>query len=116
VSVKTLVCPHCHTQVPEQANVCTGCGAEIVRGLTRRGRSLVGLIFVGLAILVAGVVLRIVEIKHGGPPLPQPKAQDAIFVFPLVIAVVVASYLIGTKVARLIFPSRVRFFRSYQHQ
>ena len=47
----------------------------MVRGLSRRGRSFVGLIFVGLAILVAGVVLRIVEIRHGGPPLPQPRLK-----------------------------------------
>ena len=59
-----LACPHCHTLVPETAGVCTGCGAEVVRGLSRRGRSFVGLLFVGLAVFIGAIVLRALEIAH----------------------------------------------------
>ncbi|MGI9113795.1 MAG: zinc-ribbon domain-containing protein [Chthoniobacterales bacterium] len=77
--VKVLICPHCHTQVPEAASVCTGCGAEVVRGLTRRQRSIVGLIFVALAIVLFGVSLRAYEIANGTPFLRPPKAEDGPF-------------------------------------
>src|SRR5262245_32361523 len=65
--MKALVCPHCHTSVPETASVCTGCGSEVVRGLTRRQRSFVGVIFVAIAILLFGVFLQAYEIAHGQP-------------------------------------------------
>jgi predicted nucleic acid-binding Zn ribbon protein len=114
--VKTLVCPHCHTQVPEGASVCTGCGAEIVRGLSRRQRSLVGLAFVAVAILILGIFLRGYEIANGHPFLRSPKAEDGLLVIAGLILVVFLPYLVGIRVARLFRRSRVRFFRSYQHQ
>ncbi|MBV9008680.1 MAG: zinc ribbon domain-containing protein [Verrucomicrobia bacterium] len=64
--MKTLVCPHCNTQVPETASVCTGCGAEVVRGLSRGGRSLVGLLCVGVAVVIAGIMLRVLEMHKAG--------------------------------------------------
>lgn len=114
--MKTLVCPHCQTQVPTSASVCTGCGAEIVRGLTRRGRSLVGLLCVGFAILIAIIALRALEIGRGGPPLPSPKAQDGLIVVAAVIVLLVVPYVIGSRAARLLWRSRIRFFRNYQHR
>ena len=114
--MKTLVCPHCHTQVPESASVCTGCGAEVVRGLTRRQRSFVGLVFVAIAILIFGVFLRGYEVASGYPFLKQPKAEDAPFAILGIIIVVMIPYLLGTRIARLFRRSRVRFFRSYQQQ
>ena len=114
--MKTLVCPHCHTQVPENASVCTGCGAEVVRGLTRRQRSFAGLLFVAIAILIFGVFLRGYEVANGHPFLKQPKAEDAPYAILGIIIVVMIPYLLGTRIARLFRRSRVRFFRSYQHQ
>lgn len=114
--MKTLVCPHCQTQVLPSASVCNGCGAEIVRGLTRRGRALVGLACVGLAILIAVVALRAFEIARGGSPLPSPKAQDGLFVVAAVIVLVVVPYVIGSRAARLWWRSRIRFVRNYQHR
>ena len=114
--VKTLVCPHCQTQVPQSASVCTVCGAEIVRGLTRPGRSLVGLACVGLAILIAVVALRAFEIARGGAPLPSPKAQDGLFVVAAIIVLLVVPYVIGSRAARLLWRSRIRFVRNYQHR
>jgi len=113
VLVKTLVCPHCHTQVPENASVCTGCGAEVVRGLTRRQRSFVGLVFVAIAILIFGVFLRGYEVANGHPFLRSPKAEDGLLV---IVGFVVVPYLVGINAARLLWRSRVRFFRSFQHQ
>jgi predicted nucleic acid-binding Zn ribbon protein len=114
--VKTLVCPHCHTQVPESASVCTGCGAEIVHGLNRRKRSFVGLSFVVVALLIGVVIWRALEIAHGAPVLPSPKAEDGFFVIAGLIAVVVVPYLVGSRIALVLWRSRTRFCRTYQHQ
>jgi predicted nucleic acid-binding Zn ribbon protein len=116
VRVKTLVCPHCHTQVPEQANVCTGCGAEIVRGLSRQQRSFVGLAFVAGAILIFGVFLRAYEIATGHPFLKSLKAEDGLLFLVGLIAIVIVPYILGTRIARLFRRSRIRFYRTYQHQ
>jgi predicted nucleic acid-binding Zn ribbon protein len=114
--MNVLLCPHCHKQVPESASVCTGCGAEIVRGLNRRERSFVGLSFVVVALLIGVVIWRALEIAHGTPVLPSPKAEDGFFVIAGFIVLVVVPYCIGKRIARLFRRSRVRFFRSYQHQ
>jgi predicted nucleic acid-binding Zn ribbon protein len=114
--VKTLVCPHCHTQVPESASVCTGCGAEVVRGLNRRERSFVGLAFVGLAFIIFVVFLRAFEIARGVPFLSPPKAEDGFLFFVGLLAIVIFPYMVGRRLARFLYRSRVRFFRSYQHQ
>jgi len=114
--VKTLACPHCHTTIPDRAGVCTGCGAEIVRGLNRRERSIIGLGFVALAILIAVIILRAVEISHGKPALPSPKAENGLIVIAAFFLIVVVPFLIGSRVARLIGRSRIRFYRAYQHQ
>jgi len=114
--VKTLVCPHCHTQVPESASVCVGCGAEIVRGLSRQGRSFVGLAFVAASIFLFGFFLNAYQVINGHPFLKQPKAEDAPYAILGIIIVVMIPYLLGTRIARLFRRSRVRFFRSYQHR
>ena len=114
--MKSLACPHCQARVPESASVCTGCGAEIVRGLSHRERSFVGLVFIGVAIFAFVMFLRAFEIARGVPFLSSPKAEDGPWVIVAFIAVVLLPYLIGTRVARFLWRSRVRFFRSYQHQ
>jgi predicted nucleic acid-binding Zn ribbon protein len=114
--VNTLLCPHCQTPVSDSAKVCRGCGAEIVRGASRRERALIGAMFVVGAILVAAVVLRALGIAHGAPPLPPPKAEDGFLVLVGLFAVIVVPYLVGTRVARLLWRSRIRFYRAFQHQ
>jgi predicted nucleic acid-binding Zn ribbon protein len=114
--MNALVCPHCQTTVSEDSRVCRGCGAEIVRGSSRRERSLTGLGFVIAAMLVAVVLFRVLEIARGALPLSSPKPEDGFFFFVGLIAVVVAPYIIGTRVARLHWRSRIRFYRTYQHQ
>ena len=110
------MCPHCHSSVVETASVCTGCGAEIVRGLSRLQRSLVGLVFVFVAIVIFAVFLHAFEIAYGHPFLRSPKAEDGFFVMAGLIALIVLPYIVGINVARVFWRSRVRFFRSYQHQ
>ena len=79
--MNTFLCQHCQTSVPDSAMVCRGCGAEVVHGASRGERALVGVGFVVAAIFIAGVVLRVVGIAHGAPPLPPPKAEDGLL-FP----------------------------------
>jgi predicted nucleic acid-binding Zn ribbon protein len=112
--VKSLVCPHCQSKVPQTASVCTGCGAEVVHGLTRRQRSLIGLAFVAVAILIFGVFLNAYEIANGHPFLRSLKAEDGLLVIAGLTCVIFLPYMIGTTVARFLYRSRVRFFRSYQ--
>ena len=75
-----------------------------------------GLIFVVVAILAFGVFLRAYEIAHGTPFLKSPKAEDGPYAILGILIVVIIPYLLGTRIARLFGKSRVRFFRSYQHQ
>jgi excisionase family DNA binding protein len=73
--MKSLVCPHCQTPVSDRARVCSGCGAEVVRGATRRERFLVGVVFAVAAFLILTVVLRMFQIERGSLLLPSPKAE-----------------------------------------
>lgn len=114
--MNTLVCPHCDSKVSERAHVCAGCGAEIVRGATRKERSLVGVVFVLAAIVIATVVLRALEIGQGVMPLPDPRSDSALLYFLGLVALVLFSYTIGKGVARLVRRSQVRFVRGYHHQ
>jgi hypothetical protein len=115
-SMHALVCPHCQTPISDGARVCRGCGAEIVRGASRCERSLTGVGFVIAAILVAVVLFRSLEIMRGVPPLSSPRAENGFLFFVGLIAVVVVPYIMGTRVARLLWRSRVRFYRTYQYQ
>ena len=114
--MNTLACPHCQTSVSEDSRVCRGCGAEIVHGASRRERSLIGVMFVVAAMLITVVLFRSFEIIRGVPPLSAPKGEDGFLFFIGLIAVVVIPYLMGTRVARLLWGSRIRFYRTYQHQ
>ncbi len=114
--MKALACPHCQISVSEESRVCRGCGAEIVHGASRRERSLIGVMFVTAAMLITVVLFRFLEIMLGAPPLSAPKAEDGFLFFIGLIAVVIIPYLMGTRVARLFWRSRTRFYRMYQHQ
>lgn len=114
--MKLLVCPNCQTQVPDRARVCTGCGAEIVRGASRRERARMGMVFAVVAILISVVALRALETAHGSPVLPSPKSDGAFLIFFGLVGLLVVVYVIGKSVARVSRKSQVRFYRSYQHQ
>lgn len=113
--MKTLVCPHCQTEVPLGANVCAGCGAEVVRGSTRQERSRIGLLFTLAAIPLLAVILRAVEIGTGLSPFPTARSDAALFFVFGSILYFVCAFIVGRSVARLFRRSQVRFFRSYQH-
>jgi hypothetical protein len=66
-------------------------------------------------VLIAVVILRVLEVVHGGSPLPSPKAQDGLIVIAAVALLLVVPFLIGSRAARLLWRSRVRFYRQY-HQ
>jgi hypothetical protein len=87
-----------------------------VQGLNRRERSFVGLAFVGIAFVIFVVFLRAFEIARGVPFLSPPKAEDGLLFFVGLAAIVIFPYMVGRRLARFLYRSRVRFFRSYQHQ
>jgi hypothetical protein len=107
--MQKLVCPHCDSQVSERANVCVGCGAEIVRGATRRERTNVGCAFAFLALLVGLVAM-------GASLLPAPNSDSALFVVLGLSGFVFFGSLVGNALARLFHRSKLRFFRTYDHQ
>ena len=114
--MNTLLCPHCQTPTSDKASVCRGCGAEIVRGASRRERALIGAMFVIAAMLIGAVVWRALEVAHGAPPLPPPKAEYGFWVLLALIVIIFVPYILGTRIARLLWRSRIRFYRRYQHQ
>ena len=114
--MKTVVCPHCDSMVSQRAHVCVGCGAEIVRGATRRERSLFGVIFAIGAFAIAAWSVQGWGIIHGSSLLPRPDSNEALFVFLSIIALLLAGYILGSSIARLFRRSQVRFFRSYRNQ
>lgn len=115
--MKALVCLHCHTRIAETASVCPSCGAEVVRGATRRERALVGLAFVIAAIPVLAITLRALEIARGAPPFPSPKDDAALLYFLGLTGFFVAAFILGRTIAGRFFRrSQVRFFRTYRHQ
>lgn len=114
--VKTLVCPHCQTHVPDGANICTGCGAEVVRGATRRERSRIGLVFVGGAVLLLVIALRAWQVGTGSTRLPAPNSDAALFLVFGALALLVLAYITGKTAGRFVRRSQIRFFRTYRHQ
>jgi len=68
--MRSLVCPHCRTAVPDDVSVCTGCGAEIVRGATRRERAGAGCATAAVALIVALAIV-------GMRPLPDTEVMKA---------------------------------------
>lgn len=77
-----------------------------MRGATRRERSLTGVGFVIAAMLIAVVLFRSLEIMRDAPPLSGPKAEDGLLFFLGLIAVIVIPYIVGTRVAHVLWRSR----------
>ena len=107
--MEPLCCPHCRTNVDARASVCAGCGAEIVRGASRKERATADCVFslVGLAmsLFVVGVL----------PLSSSNYGQGVAVVLGLFLAVVIFNAA-GCGVAKLVFRSKLRFFRDYRHQ
>lgn len=104
-----LVCPHCDSHVSERASVCVGCGAEIVHGATRRERA-----NFGCAFSILGLVFGLIAIGLMLPPKP---GNDAgLFVFLGLIGFVIAASLLGQGIAHIIYRSKLRFLRRYEHR
>lgn len=107
--MKTLLCPHCDTEVSARAHVCRGCGAEIVHGATRNEQAAGGCVLSGMALLVC-----MVAIGFAKPPSQDLELGFLIIVGLLTVAVL--TFQLGRFVARLLRRSKLRFLRSYQHQ
>jgi ribosomal protein L40E len=107
--MKTLVCPHCDTEVSERAHVCRGCGAEIIRGATRNEQATGG-----CALSTVALVLCLIAIGFAKPP-----SQDLELGFLIIVGlltVTVVTYQLGKLIARIFRRSKLRFLRTYQHQ
>ncbi|MEP6668762.1 MAG: hypothetical protein ABJF10_06400 [Chthoniobacter sp.] len=106
--MKTLVCPHCATKVPQHASVCVGCGAEIVRGATRQERSAGGCVFALLVLAVSMVIV-------GMGPMPDPRDDASLFLVLKFIALVIIANVVGRLLMRWVRRSKLRFIRPYEH-
>ena len=108
--MSSLVCPHCQTGVPDHASVCLGCGAEIVRGASKRERSIAGCLFSGI-----GVVIALVVVGFTFQSVATPNEYGLAVVGGLLLSAMLFNFL-GRALVGLLFRSRLRFFRSYQHR
>lgn len=113
--VNSLVCPHCQTGVPDRAGVCTGCGAEIIRGTTGRERGCIGLVFALAAIPVFALIFRALQLR-GAVPVPDARNPAALLFLLGVFAFFVCAYFIGAVIGALLWRSKVRFLREYRHR
>ena len=108
--MKNLACPHCQTVVKSEASVCLGCGAEIVRGASRRekttGGCLVAIVGLVLTMSVLGLVL---------PAYGIGSESGLVIIVGLILAAVILN-LLGRALVGFFFRSRLRFFRTYRHQ
>jgi len=91
-------------------------GSLVVRGATRRERSLFGVVFAIGAFAIVAWFVQGWGIIHGSSLLPRPDSNEALFVFLSIIALLLAGYILGSSIARLFRRSQVRFFRSYRNQ
>ncbi len=108
-NMEPLRCPHCQTHVNALASACAGCGAEIVRGASRSERSTAGCLF-----SIAGLVLSLLVV--GLLPLSSSNyGQGLAVVIRLVFAVLLFNAL-GRGAVKLLYRSKLRFFRNYRHQ
>jgi hypothetical protein len=108
--VRNLVCSHCQSVVNPNASVCAGCGAEIVRGASRKERATAGCLSSIIGVLIAFAALGFI--------LPSVGSSNK-FGLPVVLAILLSAVvfnLLGRLLVRLLFRARLRFFRAYQHR
>ncbi len=108
--VKTLVCPHCQSSVYPNASVCTGCHAEIVRGASRKEKTTAGCLAMCIGLLVTLIAIGAVL-----PSLGAPSEKGFAVVVGLLLSAVLFN-LGGRALARVMFRTKLRFFRAYQHR
>lgn len=105
-----LVCPHCKTAVESEASVCLGCGAEIVRGASRREKATGGCL-----IAIVGIVIIMSVLGLALPAYGIGSESGLAIIIGLILAAVVFNAL-GRALVGFFFRSRLRFFRDYHHQ
>lgn len=108
--MKNLVCPHCQSTVDPSASVCLGCGAEIVRGASRKEKFTVGCLSTCI-----GVLITVVAIGMMLPSIGPPSEMGLAVLLGTLLSALVFNIL-GRVLASLLFRSRLRFFRTYQHR
>lgn len=107
-NMELLKCPHCQTTVDAKASVCAGCGAEVVRGASRRERSTAGCLSSIGGLLVSLLLVGLLPLSSSN------YSQGLAVVLGFFAAVLVFNFL-GRLAAGLIFRSKLRFFRDYRH-
>lgn len=107
--MELLKCPHCQTTVDAKASVCAGCGAEVVRGASRRERSTAGCLF-----SIGGLLVSLFFV--GLLPLSSSNYGQGLAVVLGLFAAALIFNVLGRFAAGLLFRSKLRFFRNYRHQ
>lgn len=90
--------------------LCAGCGAEIVRGASRREKSVAGCLSSGVGLVIALMVVGFMFHSSAS----SNKYGLAIIVGLLISALLFN--LLGRALVRLLFRTRLRFFRAYRHR
>ncbi len=109
--MKSLVCPHCQSVVDQNASVCLGCGAEVVRGASRKEKLTVGCLSTCIGVLITMVAIGSMVLPSIGPP----NEMGLAVLLGILLSALVFNVL-GRLLASLLFRSRLRFFRTYQHR
>ena len=107
--MEPLQCPHCRTNVDVRASVCAGCGAEVVRGASRNERAAAGCLF-----SIAGLVLSLFVL--GAVAAPKLDYGQGFVAILGVFGAVMLFNVVGVGVVKVLFRSKLRFFRRYRHQ
>ena len=93
-----------------EASVCLGCGAEIVRGASRREKSTGGCLLTIVGLVVTMSVLGLVLPAYG-----IGSESGLAIIVGLIVAAVILNAL-GRVLVGFLFRPRLRFFRTYRHQ
>jgi hypothetical protein len=102
--VQSLICPHCKTAVDQDALVCLGCGAEIIRGASAQEQSKAGCVLAGVGLLLGLAIMGLIL------PIVGAKTEYGLIICTLTF------HALGKVIIRALFRSKIRFFRVYLHR
>ena len=108
--MSNLICPHCQSVVNQNASVCSGCGAEIIRGASRKEKTTAGCLSSCIGVVATLAVIGFI-LQSGGAS----NEWGFLVLLGILMSALIFNVL-GRLVVGLLFRSRLRFFRAYRHR